>query len=167
MGLIDFVKSAGRALGIGGDEPAKPAAATPKAIPTVDPKLIDRRRAAALANTIAQTGFEVEELAVLVKGEVATVSGTVASQEIAEKVVLLVGNTQGIGQVDNRLTVANPAPEATYYTVQSGDTLSKIAKAQYGNAMKYPVIFEANRPMLADPDKIYPGQVLRIPPLEG
>jgi nucleoid-associated protein YgaU len=58
----------------------------------------------------------------------------------------------------------HPAPEATFYTVKSGDTLSKIAKDQYGNASKYPAIFEANRPMLLDPDKIYPGQVLRIPP---
>jgi nucleoid-associated protein YgaU len=50
------------------------------------------------------------------------------------------------------------------HTVVKGDTLSKIAKAQYGDAMKDPVIFEANRPMIEDPDKIYPGQVLRIPP---
>ena len=46
---------------------------------------------------------------------------------------------------------------------QTGDTLSKIAKEMYGDANKYPVIFEANKPMLKDPDKIYPGQVLRIP----
>ncbi len=58
-------------------------------------------------------------------------------------------------------------PEAKYYTVVKGDTLSKIAKASYGDAMKYPVIFEANKPMLKDPDKIYPGQVLRIPPHAG
>jgi nucleoid-associated protein YgaU len=51
------------------------------------------------------------------------------------------------------------------YTVKSGDTLSAIAKEQYGDAMKYPQIFEANKPMLENPDKIYPGQVLRIPPL--
>ncbi|MGB0127610.1 MAG: LysM peptidoglycan-binding domain-containing protein, partial [Rhodocyclaceae bacterium] len=55
-------------------------------------------------------------------------------------------------------------PEATFYTVVRGDTLSKIAKEQYGSANKYPQIFEANRPMLTHPDKIYPGQVLRIPP---
>jgi nucleoid-associated protein YgaU len=59
--------------------------------------------------------------------------------------------------------VTNPQPEARYYTVVKGDTLSKIAKAQYGDANKYPQIFEANKPMLKDPDKIYPGQVLRIP----
>ncbi len=163
MGLIDFVKNAGKALGLGGDEPAKPAAATPAAIPTVDPKLIDRRRAAVLADSVSKMGFEVKELAVLVKGDVATVAGEVATQEIREKVVLLVGNTQGIAQVDDRLAVT--APAATFYTVQGGDSLSKIAKAHYGDAMKYPVIFEANKPMLTDPDKIYPGQVLRIPPL--
>ena len=53
---------------------------------------------------------------------------------------------------------------STFYTVQKGDSLSKIAKDHYGDASKYPQIFEANKPMLKDPDKIYPGQVLRIPP---
>jgi len=71
-----------------------------------------------------------------------------------------------MARVDDRLAVDAPEPEpaAVMYTVVSGDTLSGIAKAQYGNAMKYVTIFEANKPMLEDPDKIYPGQVLRIPP---
>ena len=60
--------------------------------------------------------------------------------------------------------MTRPEPAATFYTVVSGDSLSKIAKKHYGDASKYPVIFDANRPMLKDPDKIYPGQVLRIPP---
>ena len=47
--------------------------------------------------------------------------------------------------------------------MKSGDTLSKIAREFYGSANKYPVIFEANKPMLSNPDRIYPGQVLRIP----
>ena len=95
-------------------------------------------------------------------GDVASVSGTAATQEVREKVVLAAGNVAGIAQVnDDGLEVAQPA--ATMYTVQSGDSLSKIAKAHYGDAMKYPQIFEANRPMLTDPDLIYPGQVLRIP----
>ena len=66
-------------------------------------------------------------------------------------------------QVDDRLQVAQPAPEARFYTVKRGDTLSKIAQAQYGDANQYPRIFEANRPLLRDPDEIYPGQTLRIP----
>jgi nucleoid-associated protein YgaU len=88
----------------------------------------------------------------------------VENQQEREKVVLAVGNTEGIAKVDDQIEVVKKEPEATYYTVVKGDTLSKIAKASYGNPMKYPVIFEANRPMLTDPDKIYPGQVLRIPP---
>jgi nucleoid-associated protein YgaU len=67
--------------------------------------------------------------------------------------------------VNDMLVVNEPAPEAVFHTVVSGDNLSKIAKAHYGDANKYPVIFEANRPMLSHPDKIYPGQMLRIPPL--
>ena len=99
------------------------------------------------------------------KDGVVTVEGKVASQEEREKIVLILGNTQGVSQVDDRLEVEAPAPEARMYTVESGDSLSKIAKEVYGDAMKYPVIFEANKPMLKDPDKIYPGQVLRIPAL--
>lgn len=52
---------------------------------------------------------------------------------------------------------------ATTYTVKAGDTLSAIAKAHLGDASKYTKIFEANRDVLTDPDKIKPGQVLRIP----
>jgi LysM repeat protein len=50
------------------------------------------------------------------------------------------------------------------YTVQKGDTLSKIAKQHYGEASKYKQIFDANRNILKDPDEIQPGQVLVIPP---
>ena len=70
--------------------------------------------------------------------------------------------------MNDQLTVAvaeAPAPAAVMYTVVRGDTLSAIGKAHYGDAMRYPMIFEANRPMLKDPDKIYPGQMLRIPSL--
>jgi nucleoid-associated protein YgaU len=55
----------------------------------------------------------------------------------------------------------------TTYTVVKGDTLSHIAKEQYGKASKWQVIFEANRDQLDDPDKIYPGQVLKIPALDA
>jgi hypothetical protein len=58
---------------------------------------------------------------------------------------------------------ASPAWQSRTYTVEKGDTLSAIAKKFYGDSSDYPLIFEANKPMLSDPDKIYPGQVLRIP----
>ena len=79
--------------------------------------------------------------------------------------VLAVGNVIGIARVDDRLEAKKKAPEAQMHTVVSGDSLSKIAKKYYGDANKYNLIFEANQPMLKHPDKIYPGQVLRVPPL--
>jgi len=128
----------------------------------------DQERSAKLENRVRQLGLDVQQLKIDVKKDVATVSGKAASQQDREKVVLAVGNTQGIAKVDDRMTVAvNEAvkkEEATFYTVKSGDSLSKIAKQHYGDAQKYSAIFEANKPMLSDPNKIYPGQVLRIPP---
>jgi nucleoid-associated protein YgaU len=93
-----------------------------------------------------------------------TVSGVAADQATKEKVVLCCGNVERVAAVNDLLTVATPADESQYYTVVKGDNLSKIAKQYYGNPNKYPVIFEANKPMLTHPDKIYPGQLLRIPP---
>jgi nucleoid-associated protein YgaU len=55
------------------------------------------------------------------------------------------------------------AQSSQTYTVKAGDTLSKIAKAHYGDANRYMEIFNANRDKLSDPDKIHPGQVLTIP----
>jgi nucleoid-associated protein YgaU len=95
----------------------------------------------------------------------ASVFGVAPDQATKEKIVLCCGNVAGVAQVKDMMSVDRSAPEATYYTVVSGDNLSKIAKAQYGDANKYMKIYEANTPMLKHPDKIYPGQVLRIPPL--
>jgi nucleoid-associated protein YgaU len=118
----------------------------------------------ALAARVTSLGISSQDLQVQFNDGVATILGTAPSQEEREKIILALGNVQGVSQVDDRLKVERPAPEATLYTVQRGDSLSKIAKAHYGDAQKYTVIFEANTPMLTDPNKIYPGQVLRIPP---
>ena len=112
------------------------------------------------------------------KGERVILRGRVPNRDAGERMVVEAGNTRGVSEVetqfdyddDDRRDAAPSAPKAperpkpVMYEVKSGDTLSKIAKEHYGDAMKYPVIFEANRPMLKDPDEIYPGQVLRIPP---
>ena len=92
-----------------------------------------------------------------------TLSGSADSLATKEKAVLLAGNVKGVAKVDDS-KLSSPAGEATeFYTVVSGDSLSKIAKKYYGDAKKYPVIFEANREVIKDPDLIYPGQKLRIP----
>ena len=91
-------------------------------------------------------------------------SGVAPDQATKEKIVLCCGNVAAVAKVNDMLTVATPAePESTYREVKSGDTLSKIAKEAYGDANAYMKIFEANKPMLSNPDKIYPGQMLRIP----
>lgn len=156
MGLFDFVKDAGRKLtGKDGGDAA------------VEEYIEEKQKGQALWHLVKDLGLEVSDLHVEYDDGVATVTGTAASQAEREKVILAVGNTRGVAQVDDRMDVASPEPEATFYTVESGDTLSKIARDNYGDATKYPVIFEANRPMLTDPDLIYPGQVLRIPPSDG
>ncbi|HEY9421404.1 MAG TPA: peptidoglycan-binding protein LysM [Thermoanaerobaculia bacterium] len=169
MGLIQFVKNVGRKLKIG-DQDEKPQQG--QARPAVNQgagnqqqlaQAQERRRETALASVVKQMGFNTEGLVVDIEGEKVTLRGKVVSQEEREKIVLLVGNHEGIGAVDDQLNVSTPAPEAQYYEVKSGDTLSKIAKQFYGDANKYNQIFEANRPMLKDPDEIYPGQKLRIP----
>jgi nucleoid-associated protein YgaU len=161
MGLIDFVKSAGAKIFGFSEEPEAPGKT-----PTELKIEAEKAMAAALTQQVRSHNLECDDLQIAFSDEVATVSGTTSSQSEREKIVLVVGNVNGVAQVNDMLAVVTPEPEAVYYTVERGDTLSKIAKEQYGNAMKYPVIFEANRPMLKDPDRIYPGQVLRIPPLE-
>ena len=112
---------------------------------------------------VTTLGIEVEDLHVEYDDGTAIIHGR-SSQADMEKAILLLGNSAGVGRVDSRIEVLEPSEMATFHTVEKGDTLSKIAKAVYGDPMKYPAIFEANRPMLKDPDEIFPGQQLRIPP---
>lgn len=160
MGLYSFIKEK---LGVGGPDPDK------------------------IAAQIKTLGLQVQNFAVTVTDGVATVTGLAANRAEASKIVMAVGNNDGIQKVDNQMRVplasiqsATPAAATAtpvdgddhsdedgvvFYPVAKGDTLSAISKRLYGDANKYNKIFEANRPMLTHPDKIYPGQVLRVPPL--
>ena len=161
MGLFSFIKNAGaKVFGIGktdAEEAAEAASAELK---------MEALAARKLEETIRDLDLQVEGLNIHVDDDAATISGLAYDQATREKAILVVGNSEGIATVDDQMTVENVEPEAQFHTVVSGDTLGKIAKKFYGNAMKYPVIFEANQPMLTHPDKIYPGQVLRIPALD-
>ena len=151
MGLIDFMKGAGSKLFGGDDKPE-----------------VKREN---LVKHVKSLGLPVDGLNVSVDDDVVRVRGEVDSAEHAEKIALALGNVEGVGKVDNDLTVkkkaaapeAPKAPKARFYQVKSGDSLSKIAKEYYNDPMKYNQIFEDNKPMLSDPEKIYPGQMLRIP----
>lgn len=164
MGLFSFIRDAGAKIGLGkskAEEAEKSQAEKEKATAEKN-----KKAAAALTETVKDLGLEAEDLKIEITGETAKVSGKVKKQSTREKIILVVGNSEGVSQVDDSIEVEVKEPEAQFHTVVSGNTLSKIAKKYYGNAMKYPVIFEANKPMLKDPDKIYPGQVLRIPKVE-
>ncbi|MFN8396707.1 MAG: peptidoglycan-binding protein LysM [Bacteroidia bacterium] len=151
MGVFDFAKNAGAA------------AASGDLHETMINNLFDTK--------LKEYGLVVKNSHVEYHDGVITITGEAADQATKEKVVLAMGNLNGVSKVDDRMTVykkpeaVKPEPESKFYTVVKGDTLSKIAKHFYGDAMKYPVIFEANKPMLKNPDLIYPGQVLRIPEL--
>lgn len=152
MGLFSFIKDKGAK--IFGNKEAEAPAEQKKEV-----------QAQALLDYVKQLGLPYNRLKLSVTDDDVKVEGEVAAQEDAEKIVLAIGNVEGVDQVDNLMTVATPSAQAKFYTVVSGDTLSKISKQFYGDANKYNTIFEANKPMLNHPDKIYPGQVLRLPNL--
>jgi nucleoid-associated protein YgaU len=158
--IINFVRDAGQSLahavGLGG------------------PDVED------LTKALASNGVTIENLSLKIDKHVATIGGIASHNVEREKAVLVIGNTKGIESVVCNLTL-EPAPvveaaaaqnvqtvavpESRFYTVVKGDTLWKIAAEMYGNGAKYNALFEANTPMLKHPDKIYPGQVLRVPEL--
>lgn len=158
MGLFSFIKEAGEKL-FGGKE----ARAATTAAPTADD--LNQQAAKAIETYIASQKLGATNVSVKFDGSQGkvTVNGTAPTQAAKEKVTLCCGNVASVTQVDNLMEVTQPEPEAQYHDVVRGDTLSAIAKKFYGDANKYPQIFEANKPMLSHPDKIYPGQKLRIP----
>lgn len=169
MGLFSFIKNAGaKVFGVGKttEEETAEANAAASAKASADELKSEEKAARNLEETINDLQLKVEKLKVLVDDDQATISGKAYDQSTKEKVVLVVGNTNGISTVDDQMTVEHVEPEAQFYTVVKGDTLGKIAKQYYGNANKYPMIFDANKPMLKDANLIYPGQVLRIPAMD-
>jgi nucleoid-associated protein YgaU len=152
MGLISFIKNAGEKL-----------------FKSEEKK--EQEKADLIAAHIKKFGFDTRDIQIKVDDDKVILMGSVDTIENKNKVIVTAGNVDGIASVDDWLVVKHPPvvtppqPEKQFYTVKKGDYLSKIAKEVYGNANKYNVIFEANKPMLKDPNLIYPGQVLVIPPL--
>jgi len=152
MGLISFIKNAGAKL-------------------FKSEEKLEEEKAKLILNHIGKFGFDVSNVKVTVDDEKVILAGKVDTIENKNKIIVTAGNVDGISVVEDHLLVivpppvTPPPPEKQFYTVKKGDYLSKIAKEVYGDAKKYPVIFEANKPMLKDPNLIYPGQVLVIPPM--
>ncbi len=161
MSLISFIKEAGEKLFQKPEAaPASGSAAQPESVDVLNAKAGE-----AIQAYVEQQKLGIENLDVKFDGASGkvTISGTAPSQEAAEKAVLCCGNVAHVAAVENKLTVPQQGQAAQFHDVVKGDTLSAISKKYYGDANKYNAIFEANRPMLTHPDKIYPGQKLRIP----
>jgi len=152
MGLISFIKNAGDKL-------------------FKSEEKREQEKADLISSHIKKFGFDTTDIQVKVNDDKVTLMGSVDTIENKNKIIVTAGNIDGIASVEDWLVVKHPSvvtpppPEKQFYTVKKGDYLSKIAKEVYGNANKYNVIFEANKPMLKDPNLIYPGQVLVILPL--
>lgn len=147
MGIFDFLKGIGKNVDKGKEA-----------------EEIQRNIRTALGN-------QVENLNVTYDDGTVSLSGTVESQAAKQKAVLLAGNIKGVEKVDDdnlkvkpaATPTSTPEPSFMFYTIESGDSLSKIAKRYYGDANKWNALFEANREVIEDPDKIYPGQQIRVP----
>jgi nucleoid-associated protein YgaU len=165
MSLISFIKEAGEKL-FGKGEAKVAQEAAEREASAANLERLNKTAGDAIATYITSMNLKVDGLDVGFDGAsgTVTVSGVAADQATKEKVVLCCGNVERVSAVNDMMTVATPADESKYYTVVKGDNLSKISKQFYGDPNKYPKIFEANKPMLTHPDKIYPGQLLRIPP---
>jgi nucleoid-associated protein YgaU len=140
MGLWNFVKGSGKKLFGGGEEP------------TLD--------GAALQDEISELGLDASGMEITVDGDTVKVSGDAVSQEMKEKIIMAVGNVKGVSAVEDSVPSAG---EPVFHTVEKGDTLWAISAKTLGSGARYEEIFEANKPMLSHPDKIYQGQMLRIP----
>ncbi len=141
MGLFAFMKNIGADLFGGGNEAEE----------------VEKMLQNELGDRISDLGVAYDDGAV-------TLTGSCDSQATREKAVLLSGNIKGVDKVvDENLTAPAAEEETEFYVIEKGDSLSKIAKQYYGDAMKYPAIFEANREVIKNADLIYPGQTIRIP----
>lgn len=159
MGLFSFLKDAGAKVF------TKSATSKAEDEETIRlrEELAKRQKMIVLKGVVSSLGIPIKNLEMDVNGDKVTAYGQAPSQEAKEKIILAIGNVNGIGFVEDRISVSKPKAAAEFYTVKKGDTLGKISKHFYGDAMRYKEIFEANKPMLKDPNKIYPGQSLRIP----
>jgi nucleoid-associated protein YgaU len=174
MSLLSFIKDAGeklfktpQAVPAQTTASAAPQQGTAAPVQQVDVAALNAKAGDAIQVYVEQQKLGISNLDVKYDGatEKVTITGQAPSQEAAEKAVLCCGNVAHVASVDNQLTVAQAAQAAQYHDVAKGDTLSAISKKYYGDPNRYQAIFEANRPMLTNPDKIYPGQKLRIPAL--
>lgn len=139
MGLFSFAKNIGKKI-FSGDSPEE----------------------AKIKDELKELGLDTSGVDIKVDGDKVTIEGEAVDQATKEKIILAAGNLEGVAAVDDKASAKSGARDVIFHEVQKGENLWKIAEKHLGNGANYMKIFEANKPMLKDPDLIYPGQVLRI-----
>jgi nucleoid-associated protein YgaU len=153
MGLFSFIKDAGAKL-FGNKEK--------------EAQMMEEEKQATLLAHINSFSLRTEGVTASLSGSTVVLEGEIDTLQEKNRIIMAAGNIDGIDSVDDRVVLTEPVieiPETQFYTVIKGDWLSKISKKVYGSSKHYNMIYEANKPMLTDPDEIYPGQVLVIPQL--
>ncbi|WP_338760323.1 peptidoglycan-binding protein LysM [Bernardetia sp. ABR2-2B] len=161
MGLFSFIKEAGAK--VFGKKEEKRQAPDPQIAKHIEEEQkVEKSKLESLRDQVVALNIPIDNLN-LAFGQSVTVTGKTQTNAEREKIILAIGNVEGVSIVEDKIEVVEKEKEAEFYTVKKGDSLSKIAGEFYDNVQAYPIIFEANKPMLKDPSLIYPGQVLRIP----
>ena len=169
MSLVSFRVDAGEKLLPSPPAPVPLGAGAAIAVAAPTATALNATASASIAQHVASQSLTAENLEVSYDGasKTVTVTGVAPDQATKEKIILCCGNVYSVADVDDQLSVVQASaayPPSTTYEVKEGDTLGSIAKTVYGDAGSYETIFEANKPMLKEPDQLYPGQRLRIPP---
>jgi phage tail protein X len=144
----------------------------------------DEEAAGKIKEHILASNPGVEDLEVSFERGIVGLKGRCTRPDAFQKCILMAGNVQGVIDVyaTGLTPFVAPRPEAVpvggphqhahvtpvesreeYYVIERGDTLSHIAQRYYGKASSWPRLFEANREVIQDPDKIFPGQKIRVP----
>lgn len=120
-----------------------------------------------LAQQAYEIGLEVTDLRIQVEGEIVYLSGSVEDQERREKLILLVGNVQGISEVNEKVILEKEGEEAHFHTVTIEDNLKIIAEKYLESGNRAADIIKANSPFLKQEADVYPGMVIRIPQIKS
>jgi len=164
MGLFSWLKKTGaKASTTAGEAVNNGVDNTNEAAEAAYENRLNGQKKIMLTGIVDSLNLNVQDFDLDYNSGVVKVYGQVSSDTDKNMILTALKSADGISSVDNRISVVAPAVQT--YVVKAGDSLSKIAKAHYGDPMKYKEIFAANTDLLDDPNKIFPGQELKLPNL--
>lgn len=165
MATFNFIPDAGRQLPEIKQKGAHTASKSRSEEEEIEEQTPNYSASERLQQLAAELGFSTERVQFQIEDETVHLRGKVKNQEIKEKLILLSGNLQGISEVVEDLTAEKTGEESHFHTVTREDNLKIISQKYFEDPERYPEIMEANNPFIEKEGDLYPGMVLRIPPL--